>query len=299
MWAGPEHALMKSLGIWLFLVTGSVCAQTIPPAMTALDVQGWMEITNDVFDRAALTGHGESVLQFPDISWHHAQTEHFVIHYEQAIFARKVARLAEFFYGYIAGDLKGVEDLREGRSHIFIFRSEKRWKELLATRKDVDAWTYSLVEGPVMYLQQADNTASSSDVLAHEMTHLVINRFFTGELPLWLNEGLAEFYEEFGYAEYKGIKKSRRTQFHKLANPYPLPELLAATMYPANVEAVDSFYRTSKYLVAFLLLERPADRFVPFLNAMMNGADIPSAMATQYGFSSLDALEREFKKFCN
>ena len=82
-------------------------------------------------------------------------------------------------------------------------------------------WTFSRVEGPVMFLQQAENTSSSGDVLAHEMTHLVMNRFFERRRPLWLNEGLAEYYGEFAYSAFKGVKKSKRAQFGRLANAVP------------------------------------------------------------------------------
>ena len=154
--------------------------------------------------------------------WKHAQTEHFVIHYEQAIFARKVARMAEFFYAFIAQDLQGAKDLVSGRSHIFIFRSEKRWKEFVRQAGDVPAWTFSHVEGTVMFLQQADNTSSSGDVLAHETTHLVMNRFFRKRCPLWLNEGLAEYYRRVRLLGVQGGQESKRTQFNRLANPFPL-----------------------------------------------------------------------------
>ena len=34
-------------------------------------------------------------------------------------------------------------------------------------------------------------------------------------------EGLAEWYGEFSYAAYKGVKKSRRTSFRSLRTKYP------------------------------------------------------------------------------
>ena len=194
----------------------------VPPA----DNGQWVDVAATNLDLDAITDRGRQILNLPDIDWKHAQTEHFVIHYEQAIFARKVARMAEFFYSYIAQDLQGAKDHVSGRSHIFIFRSEKRWKEFAKTAGDVPDWTFSRVEGTVMFLQQAENTSSSGDVLAHETTHLVMNRFFEKRCPLWLNEGLAEYYRVFAYSAYKGVKKSKRAQFGRLANPFPLEELL-------------------------------------------------------------------------
>ena len=73
--------------------------------------------------------------------------------------------------------------------------------------------------------------------------------------PLWLNEGLAEYYREFAYSAYKGVKKSKRAQFTKLANPFPLEEMLYLQLYPSETRRVKSFYDTAQYFVAFLLLE--------------------------------------------
>ncbi len=257
----------------------------------------WTEVADGAFDTEALTGRGQDVLRMTDIAWRHAQTEHFVLHYEQAIFARKVARMGEFFYDFIAADLSGAEDRVQGRSHIFVFRNAKKWEDFRRIARDVPAWTFSQVAGTVMYLQQAENTSSSGDVLAHEMTHLVVNRLLPGRPPLWLNEGLAEYYGAFAYAAFKGIKKSRRAQFAKLARPYPLEELFRAETYPASSPDVTAFYATSQYLVGFLLLDHPPEKFLPFMNDLSRGTDVLPAFAAHYGLNGLDEIEKAFRKF--
>jgi hypothetical protein len=263
----------------------------------SLDSETWVEIDKAQIDTNAITDRGRQILGLPDIEWKHAQTEHFVIHYEQAIFARKVARMAEFFYSYIAQDLQGAKDNVVGRSHIFIFRSEKRWKEFSTAAGDVPDWTFSQVEGTAMFLQQAENTSSSGDVLAHETTHLVINRFFEKRCPLWLNEGLAEYYRVFAYSAYKGVKKSKRAQFGRLANPFPLEELLYTQLYPRNDAGVESFYATAQCFVAFLLLEHQSEAFMPFVEDLMSGADVKQALSKHYGLESMDDIQKQFKKF--
>ena len=259
--------------------------------------EAWVELDKAQVDRKALTDRGRRILDQSDIDWKHAQTEHFVIHYEQAIFARKVARMAEFFYAYIAKDLQGVRDQVDGRSHLFIFRSEKRWKEFAETVGDVPEWTFSQVEGPVMFLQQAENTSSSGDVLAHEMTHLVMNRFFEKRCPLWLNEGLAEYYGQFATSAYKGVKKSKRAQFSRLADPFDLNGLFHAQFYPQNPARVRAFYATAKYFVAFLLLDHPSSAFKPFVDDLMDGADVENALSKHYHLKSMDDVQKQFNEF--
>lgn len=280
----------------------SLCvAQNDPPSppTSSADNGGyaWLEIDASKIDTTALTPRGKHVLEMEGIRWRHVQTSHFVIHFEQAIFARKVARMAEFMHHYIASDLQGSTDHAQGRSHIFIFRSPKRWEEFRSALPDVPAWSFSQVENTVLFLQQADDTQSSGAILAHEMTHIIVNRFFPGECPLWLNEGLATYYEEFGYAAFKGVKKSRRAQFTKLKQIYPLKNLLALTDYPSKDWQIASFYETSKYLVAFLLLDKPAAGFAPFMEDMINDMDAVDAFSKHYGIEGLPDLEKQFRQF--
>jgi hypothetical protein len=267
------------------------------PQGSPADNGQWVDVAAADLDLDAITDRGQQILDLPDIEWKHAQTAHFVIHYEQAIFARKVARMAEFFYTYIAQDLQGAEDCVSGRSHIFIFRSEKRWREFAAAAGDVPDWTFSRVEGPVMFLQQAENTSSSGDVLAHETTHLVVNRFFEKRCPLWLNEGLAEYYRVFAYSAYKGVKKSKRAQFGRLANPFELDELLYTQVYPHETARVASFYATAQYFVAFLLLDQQPQAFMPFVEDLMGGMDVKLALSKHYGLESMGDVQKQFNKF--
>jgi hypothetical protein len=273
---------------------------TVPsafPQLPSAENGQWVDVSLAQLDTDALTDRARQILELPDIDWKHAQTEHFVIHYEQAIFARKVARMAEFFYAYIAQDLQGAQDNVQGRSHIFIFRSEKRWREFSTAAGNVPDWTFSQVEGTAMFLQQAENTSSSGDVLAHETTHLVINRFFEKRCPLWLNEGLAEYYRQFAYSAFKGVKKSKRAQFGRLASPFELEELLYTQLYPRDDARVQAFYATAQYFVAFLLLDHQPQAFMPFVDDLMDGMDVKLALSKHYGMESMDDVQKRFNKF--
>lgn len=254
----------------------------------------FQEFTADQMDTGSLSLLGREVLQMPGIRWQHAQTDRFVFHFERKTFALKVARMAEFLFDHIAGELNAPAQDAAPRSHIFIFRSPKDWQQFIRASGMKEEWAFSVVRGPEMFLQQADGTAESGGVLAHEMTHLVINRLFPRRLPLWLNEGMAEWYEEFGYAAFKGIKKSRRAHFKKQDVLYPLPDLFAATQYPAEVEA---FYRTSKMLFGWLMLKQPAEKIMPFMRDLMDGESAANALRTHYEIASTDQLQKELEAF--
>ena len=283
---------MRTLGL---LLLACLCAGG---AWAGPAQEVWTEVDEAAMDVKNVTPLARAALDTKEFKWKHAQTEHFVVHFENGIFAAKVARMAEFFYDYISADLKGVEDRVEGRSHILVFRKPQDWEHFIKQvyRGELE-WSASMVQGPVMYLQQMSDAGSSADVLGHEMTHLVVNRFLTSQLPIWLNEGTAEWYEEFAYAEFKGVKKSKRTQFKNLKKVYPLEQLLGADQYPKDLMEIHTFYETAKHLVAFLQLRKTPADYTAFVTAVDKGTGALEAIGQVYGLTTLDQLNAEFLKF--
>ena len=205
------------------------------------------DVPTAAVDRTGLAAAEQALLDAPKFRWQHLQTEHFILHHDQKMFAARVARLGEQFYTAIAGDLPSLPDrVSPRRSHIFNFRDPRDWQAVLGGTTGLGPGTISFVHGQVMYLQEIDGDASAQmGLLAHEMTHLVFNRFLTVPLPLWLNEGLAEYYGEFAYRSARGMGQSRRSAFRPLRTWTPLAELLAATAYQADLETNARFYATS------------------------------------------------------
>lgn len=267
------------------------------PAWSQAKSNDWVDVSRDQMDDRRLSPKGLRLLDDPKFKWLHAHTTHFVIHYERKIFAAKVARQAEFFYSFIAQDLKSAVDRVPDRSHIFIFRDEKDWKHFIAEYEVSIEWAFSLVNGMEMYLQQADSSGGSSAVLGHEMTHLVFNRFYPGVIPVWLNEGTAEWYGEFAYSAFKGVKKSKRQVFRRIDTIYPVESLLTMTAYPDDPNNVPAFYQTSKFLVGFLQLNYPPESFEPFLSEMAGGGEVTPALQKHYGIASLNEFVTSFEKF--
>ena len=257
----------------------------------------WTEVPREQVDTVLLTPRAARLLDDPRFKWSHANTTHFVVHYERKMFAVKVARQAEYFYDFISRDLGSAQDRVKNRSHIFVFRDAKDWGHFVTDYRIQTEWAFSLVEGMVMYLQQADTTRDSADVLGHEMTHLVFNRFYQGRPPLWLNEGTAEWYGEFAYSAFKGIKKSKRQVFRRIQQIYPIETLVHMNAYPDDQRAVRPFYETSKFLVGFLQLNFPGEKFEPFLADMTKAMPVDEAFRKHYGFNSVADLDAAFRRF--
>ena len=215
------------------------------------------------------------------------------------MFAAKVARLGEQFYEAISADLPNLADrVSPARSHVFIFRDPRDWQRIVAGTPGMESWTASFVRGQALYLQETGTAiADKMETLAHEMTHLVFNRFLPVRLPLWLNEGLAEYYGEFAYRAAKGMGQSQGNAFRPLRQWTPLAELLAATAYPVDPQDVGRFYATGKYLVGYLLLKQPRENWDRFFARVLAGEPAVPALLDTYGWADVAAAEKAFAQF--
>lgn len=257
------------------------------------------DIPPEAVDRAGLIPADLAMLDQPDFRWQHLQTRHFVVHYERKAFAMRVARMGEQFYDAISGDLPDLRDQMDPqRSHVFIFRTARDWQAVVADTPGLESWAASFVRGQAMYLQEiGSGKADKMSMLAHEMTHLVFNRFLTVRLPLWLNEGLAEYYGEFAYRRARGLTHRERNVFKALRNRTPLAELVAATDYPADPAQVARFYATAKQLVGYMLWKLPREKWNTFLTRTMAGENATAALLDTYGWADIAELETAFAAF--
>ncbi len=259
------------------------------------------EIGADEVPRDTLLPADLSWLDASGHAWHHLRTAHFVIHYEKKIFAAKVARLAESFYDYISADLPPdlPDRLGDRLSHIFVFADARDWPTVLAGTPGLTPLTVSFVRNQAMYLQEwGDNSSDKMSVLAHEMTHLVINRFLKKPIPLWLNEGLAEYYGEFAYRAVRGMGQSKSSAFPATKNLLPLQTLLALPTYPPDT-VVLTYYRTAKYLVGFLRLKHAPACWNAYFTAVATGSPSTPALLSAFPYPDLPSLETAFGKFAH
>ena len=236
--------------------------------------------------------------------WMCHETPHFRVFHDQKIFAEKVGRLGEQFYDYVSADMPGMTDrMGAEKSVICIFRKPEDWQAFLAAELQGGGgleWSASFVRGQFMYLQATgDHSSERMRTLAHEMTHLVFNRFLAVRLPNWLNEGLAEFYGQFAYRAVRGMGVSRKSAFPPIRDTYPLAAMMSLQGYPEEVAAVHLFYNTSRYLVGFLVLRDNGDPWRAAWERIRNGEPPVPVILQTYGFANVAELEREFLKFCH
>ncbi|MBR6022902.1 MAG: hypothetical protein IK066_10870, partial [Kiritimatiellae bacterium] len=232
--------------------------------------------------------------------WMLLETTHFKVFHDQKIFAEKVARLGEAFYDYISADMPGMVDrVGEGKSVICLFRKAEDWQAFLKTQEGGLEWSASFVRGNAMYLQATgDHMADRMETLAHEMTHLVFNRFLAVRVPRWLNEGLAEYYGMFGYRAVRGMGVSKKGAFPPIRETFPLAMLVSMENYPSDVSQVLLFYKTGKYMVGFLTQREGGEPWKAAWARICAGEPALQAILEEFRFGSVAEMEKEFLKFC-
>ena len=288
---------------------GSVVVErTAPAARPGTDAKpaagavGIVQIPDEELDFFALREEDVGWINNPKYGFHHLQTEHFVIHSHQKEFGSRVAKMAESFYAFISKELppETTDRMGEHRSHILVFAKPEDWRDVIQATRGVDENVASFVVGQAMYLQElGDSKSEKMSLLAHEMTHLVMNRFLQVRLPLWLNEGLAEFYGEFAYRAIRGMGQSKSAAFPPLAEPYPLAPMFRLTSYPASITETRLFYRTSKYMVGFLRLKHTPEAWNRYITAVAGGNDAVASLLEAYGYPDIATLETAFRKFAH
>ena len=192
---------------------------------------------------------------------------------------------------------------------VFATRNERSFKELLPQfyeRRDSVKPAGIFLKGPerhfvALRLDLGGDTAFHT--VFHEYVHLLTSLNFP-RLPLWLNEGLAEFYANAdvdGETVSLGLPSEAHVQRLRRYELVPLDHLFAITPdSPAYSEADKAtiFYSQSWALTHFLILEesndgrRPLDRY---LASQAQGVNPDRALIDTFGsLGQLETLLRDY-----
>lgn len=233
-------------------------------------------------------------------AWKHAETAHFVYHFFESFVAAPVSVEAEFFYSIIAKELGRDTSQWERKCHIFIFDKQADWTSFKVAGQ-LDPWTGGLHAGGELFIVRDAQYKWKGDTLGHEVTHLVLHRFFGNGIPLWLNEGFAEYSASKGYAAFwraRGYRARPRSQAVDPQHWIPLAELTTMVTYPSDLRQVETFYRESERLVRFLSGSDKSG-FHRLLEAMGQGNRFDTALAKGFPgkFASVNALEAAAKEY--
>jgi hypothetical protein len=259
----------------------------------------------DQLSNQKISREGRVALDIEPAKWHHAETDNFIIHYRRATEAQKVVREVEYDLWFVATTLGATKDRYAKKSNVYVFEDQAEWEKFLDMTENPMKWAASYAHGDELFLNvrgggnSGPGTSFDSHTLAHETTHAVVARIYPGKnWPLWLNEGFAEYMGGASVAARKGIS-ARHFERDLHSAEMPLDQLTQLDQYPATEEQIRQLYQTSEKFIRFLMTEFPKDRIRLFIEAMLEGRDLPTAITSTYSDKVKDygAFLKKYEKF--
>jgi tetratricopeptide (TPR) repeat protein len=220
---------------------------------------------------------------------------------------RALARSLEQFRDALARALPNSHSQSVAPTIVLVFTSERSFEPFMPRFAGKTVRIGGMFRGAedVNYIALAmDRRADGLRTAFHEYTHLLVSDTIVS-LPLWLVEGLAEFYETFeerdgGETGLIGVPSAHHLQVLR-SQFIPLEELMAidetSPIYNENSRR-SSFYSTSWALTHYLLLGNPdrmrqLDRYIAHLRA-----DLPQEQAFRDAFRmDPGTLEKELRQY--
>ena len=226
--------------------------------------------------------------------------KHFLVHYRSDLsFAEKVASKAEEYYNSITEDLGFTRYdnfwLWENRTRIFIYASKNEFIKATGAPE----WAIGKAE----FSKRAISTfpgdeAFMDSVLPHEMTHLIFRDFigFKGDIPLWLNEGVAQWEEPVkrkNWERYAG-KLAVNNQYI----PFSKIMVMDVKQVIASGQAIN-FYRQAMSMVGFLVKMYGSGKFRTFCGEIRDGRGMDDSLRFAYPESlrNINELEKAWKQY--
>ena len=239
-------------------------------------------------------------LLFAQAEWSELKGDHFIIYYQSdEPFAHEMLRKSEEYYKRIGEEL-GYERYSDfwqwdNRVKIYIYATQEEflkatgrqnWSHGVAdyTKKEISSYVWK--EG---FLES---------LLPHEITHLIFRDYvgFEGEIPLWLDEGVAQWQES---AKRPIVKEAMRNALSK-GKGYNLKDLTEIDIRTVSyAPAVELFYIQAMSVVDFLIKKKGSDVFIFFCRQLRDGKSMDEALKFTYPTSirSLNELEEQWRQY--
>src|SRR5262245_1433083 len=148
-------------------------------------------------------------------------------------------------------------------------------------------------------------TQNPFSVIYHEYVHLLIDNT-SGNVPVWFNEGLAEYYSAFNIEEDRKVHLGELIPYHlqtlREGKLYPLRSLFAVDHYSPEYNEGSKrgmFYAESWALVHYLILASGGQRMPQlgkFIQMLANSVALDDAVKQAFQ-TDVEGLEKEFKKY--
>lgn len=254
--------------------------------------------------------------------WQELKGEHFVVYFIQdKAFARKVLHRAEKNYERIASDLGYARYSNfwtwSNRVRVYICLDHASYLK----ESGQPEWSEGMADyGNKKIVSYLGSDKFLDSVLPHEIAHLIFRDFvgFKGEVPLWLDEGVAQWEEEL---KRDWINNTAR-QYLKKETLLSLKDMMkldirlvkgtdSIHLHTTSIDGhrgfmildgknlVNLYYLQAASLVGFLIERYGADKFTEFCRQLRDGAMIEDALGSTYSthLLNIEDLERRWIEY--
>jgi len=267
------------------------------------------------------TGVGKSYA----ITWQEMKGEHFILYYsldKDKDIAKEILDRAEVYYRKIALEL-GYPRYSEfwtwdKRVKIYIYPDRSSF--LKAT--DQPSWSHGMADYKAKEIASFIGSEDFLEsILPHEMAHLIFRDFvgFEGEVPLWLDEGVAQWSEERKRQEMKAMIGNlyRTDSLLSLEDLMKLDIRLIRTdkgvylrrihtskdadgvLLVSGEQLIKTYYLQAVSVVGFLIEKYGSDSFATFCRQLRDGKSLEDALKFAYSshLGSLKELEERWRDY--
>ncbi|MFH1190255.1 MAG: hypothetical protein V1682_06145 [Candidatus Omnitrophota bacterium] len=255
--------------------------------------------------------------------WKEAKGEHFIVYYGQdEKFAKEVLDKAEAYYRDIASGLGYPRYsefwLWDKRTKIYIYpdhesflkaTGQPAWSHGMADYKKKEITSYVWSEGFI------------ESLLPHEMAHLIFRDFvgFAGQVPLWLDEGVAQWAEAAKRDFMLGLARDLlnndflmtinelmkiNLKYVKEKDVLYMREIVtksgdAGVVFLTGDKLIKAYYVEGFSLVDFLIHKYGSSRFAQFCRELRDGKTLEEALRASYPahIGNLKELQSEWVSF--
>lgn len=241
---------------------------------------------------------GEKALSINPTQWKHGETEHFIYHFVHSYVATPISVEAEFHYRVVAKELERDQPLSDIKSNVYIFERPEDWQQFKGLG-ELEKWTGGIHSQGSLFILRNPEWKFSGNVLAHEIVHLVLHRFYSDGIPCWLNEGIAQYISKSAHASYqraRGYISKPHSEAVATDEVIPLATLTRLTRPPSD--DVETFYDESERLVRFLIAtDKPS--FLSLLDGLGRHQPFEAALPRFYPtkFTTVAILEEKFREY--
>lgn len=234
-------------------------------------------------DKLYFSESGKKFIDLYGGGWKHARTGNFIFHYRKKSDMKKLADNSEKMYAKITSDLSSNKR-SDSEIDIYVMDDEHRWKRFISKfGMGPNIAGFASGEEIFLYLDWGSTKyrAFSLRLLAHELTHIIFHRIYGGSIPLWLNEGFAEYQEDKVSSYIKQAKYSDHKEMNT-SSFYDIDDLVEIEIKPSGNKS-EAFYLQSKRLVGYIYNKYGKEKFLVFTDKMCKGYEFKDVVMELYG----------------